>query len=457
LAVGLGLLAGQAPANEPSVAFSGATLIDGTGAMPIEDAVLVVAGGRIATVGRSADVAVPQDAKRVELSGRWIIPGLIDAHVHFFQSGGLFTRPDIVDLRAVRPYEVERAAIRANIEATLARYLASGVTSVVDVGGPMGNFEVRALARRSPTAPRVAVAGPLLGTYAPPELRADDPPIIEIETPEQARAEVRRQLVQGPDLIKIWFVFPDADLGPDLAWVRAAIEESQAAGVPVVAHATQLRVARAVVEAGADVLAHSIDDEPIDDALLKLMREREVIYTTTLMVGPRYRAVFGRHLEFSGIERRLADPEVIESLGELDRLPRALLPAWVVRQPPLPMSPVIAGNLRRVQAAGITIAAGSDAGNIGTLHGPSLHRELELMVEAGLSPMEALTAATLGGAAVMGRSDQLGALEPGKLADFVILDADPLADIRNTTQIRAVVRGGQVFDPQAILEGLEED
>jgi hypothetical protein len=142
-------------------------------------------------------------------------------------------------------------------------------------------------------------------------------------------------------------------------------------------------------------------------------------YTTKLMVGPRYRAVFGRHLELSTIGRRVADPEAIESLGELDRLPRALLPPWVVRRPPLPMTPLIASNLRRVHAAGITIAAGTDAGNIGTLHGPSLHRELELMVEAEPSPIAALTAATRGGAAVMGRSDQLGTLEPGKLADLV--------------------------------------
>jgi imidazolonepropionase-like amidohydrolase len=160
-------------AEERRLAFVGATGIDGTGAPPIEDLVLLVRGERIAAIGRASEVEIPRDAERVSASGRWIIPGLIDAHVHFFQSGGLYTRPDIIDLRAVRPYEVEIAAIGANIEATLARYLASGVTSVVDVGGSMGNFDVRALARRSPTAPRVAVAGPLLGTYAPPELSAD--------------------------------------------------------------------------------------------------------------------------------------------------------------------------------------------------------------------------------------------------------------------------------------------
>jgi imidazolonepropionase-like amidohydrolase len=309
---------------------------------------------------------------------------------------------------------------------------------------------VRALASELEAAPRVAVAGPLLGTYAPPELATDEPPIVEVATLEQARAEVRRQLALGVDLIKIWFVFPAAELAPALAWVRAAVDEAHAAGVRVVAHATEQRVARAVVEAGINILAHSIDDEPVDRAMLALMRAQGVVYTTTLLVGPRYLAVFGRHLELTEIERRRGDPDAIASLADLDRLSPEVLPSWVRGARPRPLDPVAAHNLRRVQEAGITVAAGSDAGNIGTLHGPSLHRELELMVQAGLTPMQALAAATGGGAAVIGRDD-IGILTPGQLADFVILAADPLADIGNTRRIWRVVKGGNVIDPDRLF------
>ena len=447
---GLAAASGVGQATGRPVAFVGATVIDGTGRAPVPDAMLLVEGGRIVALRPRGEVEIPEDAARVEVGGRWIIPGLIDAHVHFFQSGGLYTRPDIIDLREVRSYQAELAALREQLPETLARYVASGVTSVVDVGGPDWNLAVRALANELDAAPRVAVAGPLLGTYAPPELATDEPPIVGIATPEHARAEVRRQLALGVDLIKIWFVLPAADLAPALAWVRAAVEEAHAAAVRVVAHATQQRVARAVVDAGIDILAHSIDDEPVEQPTLALLRERGVIYTPTLMVGQRYRAVFNRHLELSEIERHLGDPDAIASFADLDRLPPEALPSWLGRARPRPLDPVAAHNLRRVQEAQITVAAGSDAGNIGTLHGPSLHRELELMVEAGLTPMQALTAATLGGAAVLGRND-IGVLTPGQLADYVILEADPLADIRNTRRIWRVVKGGNVIDPDRLF------
>ncbi len=438
------------------MAFVGATVIDGTGAPPLADAVMVVRGERIAALGSRAEVTIPDEAVQVDVTGRWIIPGLIDAHVHFYQSGGLYTRPDIIDLRDVRSYADERAATEAKLPETLARYLASGVTSVVDVGGPLWNFEVRALAERTAMAPRVAVAGPLLATYAPSELRDADQAIVRIKTPVEARAEVRRQLRHRPDLVKIWFVWPKPDLEPDLAWVRAVIEESHAAGVPVAVHATQLRVARAVVAAGADILVHRIDDVAVDDTMLDLLRQRGVVYTPTLLVPRRYRAVFGRHLALIPIERRLGDPEAIASIDDLDRLPADLLDRPIGRSQPRPLRPIVTDNLVRVAAAGITVAAGSDAGNIGTLHGPSLHRELELMATAGLAPMAILTAATAGGAAVMGRADELGTLAPGKLADFLILESDPLADIRHTQRIAKVVKGGEVFDPDAIEAALAQ-
>jgi imidazolonepropionase-like amidohydrolase len=192
----------------------------------------------------------------VHASGKWVIPGLIDAHVHFGQSGGLYTRPDIIDLRSIRPYADEIARIKTKLPETFARYLASGVTDVVDVGGPMWTFDARALARRTRIAPRVAVAGPLLGTAAPKELSGvEDPEILEIHTAGAARAAVVRLIAQAPDLIKNWFVLPVANMAREMEWVRAAIAASHAAGVPVVAHATQRRIARAVVEAGVDVLA----------------------------------------------------------------------------------------------------------------------------------------------------------------------------------------------------------
>lgn len=429
-------------------AWVGATLIDGTDAPARPDAVVLVAGERIAAVGRLGQLAIPENARVVEVSGKWLMPGLIDAHVHFFQSGGLYTRPDVIDLRDLRPYAEEVAWIKARLPATLARYLASGVTAVVDMGGPFWNFELRELARRTQRAPRVAVAGPLISTYLPPELESDDPPIIRVDSPAAARVLARRELDRRPELVKFWFIhMPGDDLAAQAALLRAVAAESHAAGVRVAVHATELAVARAALAAGADVLVHSVDDRRVDDGFVRRLRARQVPYIPTLMVQEGYREVLGRRVRLSEIERRLGDPAVIATFADLERLP-GRAPFWAGRSP---SREVMFWNLRRLQAAGVPIAAGTDAGNIGTLHGPALHRELELMAEAGLPPAAILRAATQGGARVMGRSDALGTIEAGKLADMLLLDADPLADIRNTRRIHRVIKGGVAFDPQQIV------
>ena len=452
-AIAILFLAGGAVAAQKT-ALLGATVIVRADAPPIPNATILIEDGRIDAVGRAGDIPLHPDTIVLDVAGKWIIPGLIDAHVHFFQSGGLYTRPDVIDLRAVRPYAVELAQIRARLPQTFARYLASGVTGVVDVGGPFWNFEVRDLARRAAVAPRVAVAGPLLATISPPQLTSDDPAIARIDSPEAARAEVRRQAARKPDLIKIWFIRTrDENLDAELAWIRAATAEAHALGLRVAVHATELETARLAVEAGADVLVHSVESAPVDDAFLALLRERGIIYITTLGVYEGYWEVLGQHVRLTDIDARVGDPDVIASFAELAELPDHVKPAWLKPRPPPPISRIVLDNLKRAQAAGVVVAAGTDAGNIGTLHGPALHREFELMAEAGLSPAEILAAATIGAARAMGRDD-VGAIEPGMRADMVILDADPLADMRNARRIYRVVKDGVIYDPETILSDL---
>jgi imidazolonepropionase-like amidohydrolase len=453
------LMPGAARAESHWLAVVGGTVIDGTGKAPQPNTTVLIGGERIAAVGPASDVEVPEGARIVNAAGKWVIPGLIDAHVHFFQSGGLYARPDIIDRRTVQPYEKEIEKVRERIPQTFARYIASGVTSVIDGGGPFWTFDVRDLAKRIPRAPRIAVAGPLLTSASPQELQAlEDPPMLPVATPEEALRAVERLLTYKPDMIKIWLVLSERDLDEEMRWTRAVMSASEAAGVPVMAHAAQLAGARTMVAAGANILAHGITDAVIDDATLAMMKKNNVVYTTTLVVDESYRQVFAGRIKLLDIERKLGDPEAIGSLARVEPLPFDMTPTdWVKPAPPRGPDDTAAENLRRVQRHGIVIAAGSDAGNIGTLHGPALHRELELMVEAGLTPMQVLLAATRGGARAMQRMHDLGGLEAGKLADLVVLDGDPLANISNTQNIAHVVKNGVIFDLEEIAQELRQN
>jgi imidazolonepropionase-like amidohydrolase len=446
LAGGLGAVPRDALAE--GLAIVGATVVDGTAA-PIPDAVVLVDGQRIQAVGSRAQVALPKGITIVDGRGKWVAPGLVDAHVHFFQSGGAYTRPDVVDLRTLRPYEHEIALLKAALPRTFARYLLCGVTSVVDVGGPFWNFEVRDAAARTALAPRVAVAGPLVSTVDRPQLDIGDPPIIKTATPDEARALVRRELERKPDLMKVWFVFrPGDDLAAGKALVAATVDEARKGGVRTAVHATELETARAAVEAGAAVLVHSVFDKPVDDAFVDLLKRRGVIYIPTLFVRTGYTLVLTGSFVPTPAERRGADPDVLATFEEVKSRPE--LTSRPRRAPDPESDRVPLQNLKRLSEAGVTIAAGTDAGNIGTLHGPSIFRELRLMVDAGLTPREVLASATAAGARVMGREKDLGAVAPGKLADLLILDRDPLVDVANLEAIHRVVKSGRVYTPEEL-------
>ena len=171
------------------IALVGGTVINPRDGKIIPHAVVVIEGDKIASVGSRQEKEPPADARVIDCTDKFIVPGYIDTHVHFFQSGGLFTRPDVVDLTTIRSYKDEIAWVKSHLDETFARYLRVGITSVVDIGGPMWNFEVRKRAAVSANAPRVAVAGPLISSVARPQLELEgDPPIVKIDTPEQGVA-----------------------------------------------------------------------------------------------------------------------------------------------------------------------------------------------------------------------------------------------------------------------------
>ncbi|MGH7488767.1 MAG: amidohydrolase family protein, partial [bacterium] len=296
------------------------------------DQTVIIRADRIDAVGPTVSTAVPSGAQVVDGSGKWLIPGLTDAHVHFFQPANPYTRPDAADLTGVVPYAAEFARNKARLPATFKVWIASGVTSVVDVGGPMWNFDVREAARAAAIAPEVAVAGPLISMIADPPLELNDPPIIRTSTVAEARALVARELARHPDYVKVWFIHePGTDLAAQEAIVHAVADAAHHAGVPLAVHATELETAKAALRAGADYLVHSVEDFPVDADFLALMKRNEALYCPTLWVESGYEYMFAGLWRATDAERRLADPQVLAMMDDLRTLPDEKVPERVRR------------------------------------------------------------------------------------------------------------------------------
>jgi imidazolonepropionase-like amidohydrolase len=443
------------------ISLVGATVINPADGKVLPNATVVINGDKIEQVSMGKQDAATL-GRQVSCVGKFILPGYIDTHVHFFQSADLFTRPDGADFNSVRPYKDEVAWIKSHLDDVFARYIRSGITSVVDVGGPMWNFEVRKKANATAKAPRVAVAGPLISSVSREKLDLGDPPIVKIDTPDQAREFVRKLAEQKPDLVKIWYIVDkDHPVETFRPIVRATIEESHTRNIRVAVHATELEAARVAVEEGADVLVHSVIDKPVDDAFVKLLKDRNIILCPTLVVFERYERTFSHQLNLTPEEQKWGNPEVIATL-DVTKIPQDQLPQRVkdgLADPKAALDKikkryeVALPNLKRLEDAGVTIAAGTDAGNIGTIHGPALVREFQLMKEAGLTPMQILQCATANATKLFGGQTgaQIGKLENGYFADLVILNSNPLDDIRNASDIDTVIKNGVVYPADSIL------
>ena len=458
------LFAGTGHTNpvESVTVITGVTVVhpEREGAAVLEpDSTVIIHGNRIEAVLQHAAIELTQGAQVIDGRGKWLIPGLVDAHVHFFQSGNLYTRPDAADFNAVVPYAQEVARNKARLEATFKVWLANGVTGVVDIGGPFWNFDMRDRAAKTAAAPRVAVAGPLISMIADPPLDLDDPPIIKIETPEAGLELVKRELARDPDYIKVWFIYDKGDdVAAHEAIVKAAGDAAHAAGKRLAVHATELVVAKASLRAGADYLVHSVFDEPVDDEFIALAKKNDILYCPTLFVEESYELALSNQWRATPEELTRADPEILAAMDDLNDIPADQRPKrvakWMAEAKPV-VAPVVGmQNLKKVHDAGIRIVMGTDAGNIGTLHGPSIYREMRLMQQSGLTPLEVLRAATTNGAIALGMPKDLGAVEAGRLADLVLLDADPLADSGNLAKINRVIKDGVVYDPEALMKSI---
>ena len=409
-----------------AVLYEGARLIAGDGSTPIEDGALLVEGGRIRSVGRRSDVRAPEGVTRVDLRGKTIIPSLVTLHGHVgYLKGGSFSADNYT---------------RDNIVDHLQRYLYYGVAAVMSTGTDPGELPYRLRSEEHPGALFRTAGRGIAAPNASTGNLAMRGVAYGVTTEQEARAAVRELAAQRADFVKIWVDDRGGTvqkLTPALS--RAIIGEAHAHNLRVMAHVYYLADAHDLVDAGIDGFLHLVRDREMDDALVRQMKEKRVFVTPNLGTAEAG--------TYRGAPTWLNDPALAETVGP--SLIRQVSDFYVNRPAPAAAAAESYAAQRRslakLNAAGVPIALGNDTGIERTFFGYGEHRELELMTAAGMTPMQVLVAATRTPAELL-RLDRLGSLSPGKDADFIVLDANPLDGISNTKRIAAVYQRGRQVD-----------
>jgi len=388
-------------------AFVGSRIIDGTGKSPIEDGVLIIQAGRVSQVGTQSDIEIPEEAEIIDLTNMTLMPGIINAHGHVGNTLGLESGH----------YSEE------NILNHLSLYARYGVTTINSLGGDGKEAATLRDQQDTPTLDRarIFIAGA----------------VVIGDSPDEAINIVNDNADLGVDFIKIR-VDDNLETAKKMSneIYQAVIARAHELGLPLASHLYYLEDAKLLLQAGSDFIAHSVRDQMVDSALIALLREKKVCYCPTL-TREVSTFVYEDTPEFFDDPFFLseADPQVIEQLKDPERQQR-------IKESPSAQTYKIAletakQNLKILADAGINIAFGTDSGPPARFQGYFEHLEMELMAEAGLNPMQIIVSATGDAANCLGFKD-LGTLEVGKWADFIVLKENPLDDIRNSRSIESV-------------------
>jgi imidazolonepropionase-like amidohydrolase len=424
-----------APAQAQVTALVHATLIDGTGKAPLQDATVLIEGDTVRAVGPAASVPLPAGASTVDLTGKFLMPGIINLHAHVGLTKGV--TPDASH------------HTRENIESDLRRYATYGVTTVLSLGHDNERvLAVRDEQRRGKlSGARVYTAG--TGFSVKNGYPLAIAPFVqglahEVADAAEATAYVDSLAKMRVDVVKMWVDDNRGQL-PKLTpeiW-RAAIRRAHQHGLKVFAHMWDLEDARGLARDGLDVIAHSIRDQEVDDDLIASLKKQNVTAVGTIS---RERSLFsyatGPEWLSDAFFTKGVTPEVLREVTD---------GAFQKRQASDPnldahrkAFEIDVRNLKRLSDAGVRIAFGTDSGQPARFPGFFEHWEMELMVQAGLTPMQVIESFSKNAADALAVKS-LGAIEPGKVADFIVLDRNPLSDIRNTRSIHAVYLGGREF------------
>jgi len=466
--------------TQADLVITGATLIDGTGSPARSGTTLVIREGRITAIMPDGQAEIPAGARTIDARGKYVIPGLADMHVHFDLGSPVRSRKDL-------PEEV------------LARELYYGVTTILQLGGSGGSTDsILALRERRNSgalqAPTIYGTGghlTLPGTHPiytifPPSIReaadalAAETPLNDpvnlytlgiglsfVRTEQAARAAVRERAEGGMDAIKITVesgptTFGDEHPQMSVEMIRVIVNEANQYSLPVFAHVTSLDELEAVLEGGAAGAVHSVWDRPLPGTLLAdRMAEAgfAVVPTLSLYAGTISLRYIDEPIDLSDrFLRETVSEDEVSALTNPEFVARFRRGGVIQDEPGIDRAEAIRRRLEEVLAnvgmlhdRGVLVVLGTDTGNPYVFPGFSVHQELELLVRAGLSPMEALEAATRCAAEMIGAADEFGTLEPGKRADLLILNANPLDDIRNTRSLESVIIEGRVVDREALL------